>query len=59
MAVILQENYTNGHVIGLPEPILYVDTINDDGFIAEMQSIILRYIMRNSLVHTLMHKRIV
>lgn len=47
MATILKQNYKNDISDGTPQPIIYVDSINDTSYIKEMNSIIVKYIRQN------------
>src|SRR5947208_16541665 len=48
MAVILKTSYLQ-NVATPAEPLIYVDTINNDGFIAEMYNICIRHIEENTI----------
>jgi hypothetical protein len=59
MAIILQEKYdVDNYINGVIDPVLYVDSINEESFIVEMNAIILRYISNNPLLSRGQHQGI-
>jgi hypothetical protein len=47
MAVIFKDSYTKNISLGLPQALVYVDSINGDSFVAEMYNITMQYIRKD------------